>query len=59
VALSLSKAPGKVAKLLAKTFYHEMVKAGFGPDHMITTATEILSLLSKRLDKHKVRREKQ
>ena len=59
MSLSLSKDPGKVAKLLAKTFYHEMTKAGFGPDHMITTATEILSLLSERLDKHKVRREKQ
>jgi hypothetical protein len=55
----LSKDPGKVAKLLAKTFYHEMARAGFGPDHMITTATEILSLLSERLDKHKDRRERQ
>jgi signal transduction protein with GAF and PtsI domain len=59
VSLSLSKDPGKVAKLLAKTFYHEMARAGFGPDHMITTATEILSLLSERLDKHKDRRERQ
>jgi hypothetical protein len=36
-----------------------MARAGFGPDHMITTATEILSLLSERLDKHKDRMERQ
>ena len=57
--LSLNKDPGKVAKILAKTFYHEMLRAGFGPDHMITTATEILSLLSEKLEKHKDRRDRQ
>jgi signal transduction protein with GAF and PtsI domain len=59
VSLSLTKEPGKVAKLLAKTFYHEMARAGFGPDHMLTTATEILSLLNEKLDKHKNRKERQ
>ena len=50
---------GKVAKLLAKTFYHEMSMAGFGPDHMITTATEIISLLSEKLQKHRDRMDRQ
>jgi signal transduction protein with GAF and PtsI domain len=37
----------ELAKILARTFYSEMIKAGFAPDHMITTATEILTLLNK------------
>jgi len=44
--ISAGQNPGSVAKILAKTFYNEMSKAGFGADHIITTATEILSLLS-------------
>jgi GAF domain-containing protein len=54
-SLSVSQNTGSVAKILAKSFYHEMSRAGFGSDHMITTATEILSLLSEKLQKHKVR----
>jgi L-methionine (R)-S-oxide reductase len=52
VILSISQNPGKIARILAKTFYSEMSKAGFGPDHMISTATEILSLLSDKLKMH-------
>jgi signal transduction protein with GAF and PtsI domain len=55
---SIDYDPGNAAKVLAKTFYQEMSRAGFAPDHMITTATEILSLLSEKLDKHKDRRER-
>ncbi len=51
--LSISQDPGNAAKILAKTFYNEMSKAGFGPDHMIMTATEILSLLSEKKGKVK------
>jgi hypothetical protein len=48
----------KVAKLLAKTFYREMSKAGFGPDHIISAASEIISLLNESVVKHKKRRER-
>ena len=48
----------KVAKLLAKTFYREMSRAGFGPDHIINAASEIISLLNESVSKHKKRRER-
>lgn len=47
-----------VVKLLAKTFYREMSKAGFGPDHIIDAASEIISLLNESVAKHKKRRER-
>jgi L-methionine (R)-S-oxide reductase len=50
--VSIHQSPENIAKILAKSFFSEMLKAGFGPDHMITTATEILSLLDERLKKH-------
>jgi L-methionine (R)-S-oxide reductase len=55
VGMAMSQDPDKMAKLLAKTFYNEMAKAGFGADHMISVATEILSLLTDRLHKHSQR----
>ena len=45
--------PDKVAKLLAKSFFHEMKRAGMGPDHILQAATEIISQLSGTLEKHK------
>lgn len=57
LSVSAHQSPDKIAKILAKTFYAEMSKAGFGPDHMLTTATEIVSLLSDKLKKHKERRD--
>lgn len=50
--VSIHQSPENIAKILAKTFFSEMLKAGFGPAHMISTATEILSLLDERLKKH-------
>jgi L-methionine (R)-S-oxide reductase len=50
--VSIQQSPENIAKILAKSFFSEMLKAGFGPDHMINTATEILSLLDERLKKH-------
>lgn len=55
LSVSVHQSPDKIAKILAKTFYNEMSKAGFGPDHMLTTATEIVSLLSDKLKKHRNR----
>ena len=37
----------ELAKIRTRAFYNEMIKAGFAPDHIITAATEILSLLNK------------
>ncbi len=50
--VSIRQSPEKISKILARSFFTEMLKAGFGPDHMITTATEIISLLNERLNKH-------
>ncbi len=50
--VSIHQSPDKIAKILARSFFTEMLKAGFGPDHMISTATEIISLLNERLNKH-------
>jgi signal transduction protein with GAF and PtsI domain len=47
--------PGKLAKIAAKTFYREMTRAGFDSDHIISAATEIISLLNQTLKKHKKR----
>lgn len=42
----------KVVKMLAKTFYKEMTKAGFHWDQIVSAATEILGLLNESLDRH-------
>jgi L-methionine (R)-S-oxide reductase len=53
VSLCALQEPKKLAKILAKTFYKEMTKAGFGPDNIINAATEIISLLNDSLRRHK------
>jgi GAF domain-containing protein len=50
--------PAKLVKILAKSFYREMTKAGLGRDHIIGAATEIISLLSENLAKHRNRMER-
>jgi L-methionine (R)-S-oxide reductase len=39
----------RIATIIAKSFYREMKKAGFGPNQIIVTASEILSELSDHL----------
>lgn len=46
----------KLSKVLAKTFYKEMTKAGFSIDQIINAATEILSLLHEKLKSYRERR---
>lgn len=41
----------RVAEVVAKSFYVEMKKAGFGPNEIINAASEILSQLSNSLRK--------
>jgi len=47
--------PDQVAKILAKSFYKEMVRAGFGSGHIINTASEIIAQLSGGLQRHNKR----
>ena len=47
--------PTKVAKIVAKSFFRELTKAGFGPNQIIEIATEVLNLLQKNLNKFKKR----
>ncbi|MEW9898357.1 GAF domain-containing protein [Chitinivorax sp. PXF-14] len=47
--------PDQMAKLLAKTFYRELAKAGFNPKQIISTATEIIHQLNDNIAKHKKR----
>lgn len=54
-SITLSPDPDRLAKLVAKSFFRELTKAGFGPTQIIEIATEVLNLLQKTLDKHKQR----
>jgi len=47
-----------MVKVFAKTFYREMTKAGFGRDHIIKAATEIISLLSDSLHRYNQRHQR-
>jgi len=40
------KDPSKVARLLAVSFYKELVRAGFSPDHITAAAAEILDCIT-------------
>ena len=42
------KDPSKVARLLAVSFYKELARAGFAPDHMAAAASEILACINRR-----------
>lgn len=48
----------KLAKIVAKSFFRELTKAGFGADQIIAIATEVLNLLQNNLNKYKQRRER-
>ena len=52
---AVSYDPAKTVKILAKTFYKEMVKIGMGNQEIVIAATEIISLLNQRLARHRRR----
>lgn len=52
-------AASQLATLVAKTFYREMMRAGFGTDQIIRAATEILSLLGERVRRHRSRQDRE
>ena len=45
----------QMVKMFAKTFYREMTRAGFGRDHIVEAATEIISLLGDSLRRYNQR----
>jgi len=47
--------PDQIAKIVAKSFYREMTKAGFGSGQIVNAASEIISELSNSLRKHSKR----
>ena len=48
-----TRSPEKVAKILAKGFYHELCRAGIESDHIIVAVSEIITLLNKQLEDNK------
>lgn len=58
VLISAAQNPDQMAKIVAKSFYREMAKAGFGPNQIISAASEIISQLSSNLNKHTKRLKK-
>jgi signal transduction protein with GAF and PtsI domain len=49
--------PAQMSKAFGKAFYREMQKAGFSQDHIISAATEVISMLGETLNKHQKRKE--
>jgi L-methionine (R)-S-oxide reductase len=47
--------PDQVARILAKSFYKEMTRAGFGSSQIINAASEIVGQLSGSLSRHSKR----
>ena len=47
--------PDQMARIVAKSFYREMTKAGFSSGQIIDAASEIISELSDSLQKHRKR----
>lgn len=47
-----SQGPQQLARILAKSFYREMVKVGLDPGQIVDAASEIISQLSSSLKKH-------
>lgn len=47
--------PDQMAKILAKSFYKEMTRAGLGSNQIINAASEIISQLSGSLQRHNKR----
>ncbi|WP_137939045.1 GAF domain-containing protein [Chitinivorax sp. B] len=54
-AFNATQNPDQLARILAKTFYRELTRAGFNPNQIISTATEIIHQLNDNIAKHKKR----
>ncbi|GAC1406891.1 MAG: hypothetical protein NVSMB6_03790 [Burkholderiaceae bacterium] len=49
---AILQSPDQVAKIMAKSFYKEMAKAGFGNRQIINAASEIINQLSRNIQRH-------
>ncbi len=47
--------PEQMRRIIVKSFYREMVKAGFGPRQIVNAASEIIAELTKSLQRHSKR----
>ncbi|WP_013323803.1 GAF domain-containing protein [Gloeothece verrucosa] len=54
-SITIHPNPTRLAKLVAKSFFVELTKSGFGPKQIIEIATEVLNLLQNTLNRHKQR----
>lgn len=52
IVVKSAQEPEQMARILAKSFYKEMTKAGFNFNQIIQAASEIISELSKSVRKH-------
>jgi len=55
----LNSDPKRLAKIVAKTIYRELVAGGFGTNQIISVASEVINELQKNLDKHRQRRQRE
>jgi GAF domain-containing protein len=51
----ISPDPTRIAKIVAKSFYRELSLAGFGPNAIISVASEVLGQLNENLQMHRER----
>ncbi|MDQ3185107.1 MAG: GAF domain-containing protein, partial [Pseudomonadota bacterium] len=47
--------PDQIAKIMAKSFYKEMTRAGFGSGQIINVASDIIAQLNSHLQRHSKR----
>lgn len=47
--------PDQIAKIMAKSFYKELTRAGFGSGHIINVASDIIAQLNSNLQRHSKR----
>lgn len=55
VMVNAGQNPDQMARIVAKSFYRELAKAGFSSAQIVNAATEIISQLSKNLQRHSKR----
>jgi L-methionine (R)-S-oxide reductase len=48
-----AQSPNQMARILAKSFYREMISAGFSFNQIVYAATEVISELTENMRKHK------
>jgi len=53
--VNLAQQPEQMVKIIVKSFYQEMTRAGFGPRQMINAASGIIAELSNSLQRHSKR----